>query len=140
MSTIDDADYRNLVQALLARVRRTNEKSYVHGRFLKPTSAVGRGNDKGDQKGRRQKRVTFFSVPFFSVKKPRIEKTDKHYDGYPVRSLMQSIYRLESTRQRDSYQVLAKRGGSGGVVHVPEFWALVIGKRKRTAVATRPSH
>ncbi|KAG8526323.1 uncharacterized protein KY384_000316 [Bacidia gigantensis] len=122
LGMIADPEYRSLVGQLLRRVQKTSEKSFAHGRFLKPTTAVSNARD-------RSKRVTFFSLPYFSVEPQRTYNFDKHFPGHPVRSLMQSMYRLESTRQRDSTQIISQKEYNRMAVHVPDLWALMIGKR-----------
>ena len=126
----NDPDYDYLIHGLLELVQRKHEKTFVHGRFLRPTTAVSRSRGQAGEGGRRQKRVTFFCLPFFTMESLRSYKTDKHSLGYPVRALMQSVYRLESTRQRDATQIASRVSDNQEVVHVPELWALVIGKRK----------
>ena len=112
------------------QVQKSGEKIFVHGRYMKPTVALSRARTRTVKGNRKQKRVTFFCLPFFSMESLRTYRTDKHNAGFPVRSLMQSVYRLESMRQRDSNQISGKQGENGKVIHVPELWGLIIGKRK----------
>ena len=139
MRSTTDLEYQRLVRSLLVQVQKTNQKSFVHGRYFKPTAAASYGIDRADKSHRTQKRVTFFCMPFFSVESLRAYKTDKHYHGFPVRSLIQSIYPLESTSKRDSSQIFSMISSNGYVIHVPELWALVIGKRKCANPSTMPN-
>lgn len=113
----------------------TVEKTFIHGRFLKPTTAISHSRDQRTKDSRRPKRVTFFCLPFFSIDRLKSYTTDKRHSGHPLRSLMQTVYRLESTRQRDSNQIL-NTACNGDAVHVPELWALMIGKRKKKTAYT----
>ena len=113
------------MRSLLETVQRSSEKTFVHGRFLKPVTATSQSKEHA-----LPKRVTFFCLPFFSLETQKDYNTDKHFPGHPVRSLMQWIYRLESTKQRDAIQVSAARSEHGKIIRVPDMWALALGKRK----------
>lgn len=128
--TGNDQHYQRLVRDLLDTVQRTSEKTFVHGRFLKPITATSLSKEQDGKIDRSPKRVTFFCLPFFALLDQRYYDYNKHFSGYPVRSLMQWIYRLESTKQRDAIQVPAASSSHGKVIHVPDMWALAIGKRK----------
>ena len=125
-----DPEYKPLVRELLSDVRKTNEKSFVSGRYLRPNAVVIQ-TKRGDRRSSRfQKRVSFFAMPFFALRPLRRENADKHSLGFPVRPLLQSIYSLESTTERDLNQINSKMMRSEGIVHVPEVWAMIIGKSR----------
>ena len=117
-----------LAARLLNKVQRTCEKQFVHGRYLKPTVLVYDGADP-EETAKDQKTATFISLPIFTTESERHHKSTKDHELHPVRSLLQSRYRLESTKSRDKDQVIRKINSKAAhVVHVPQIWALIINK------------
>ena len=128
-----------LVGRLLNRVRNTSEKQFVHGRYLKPITLVYEGEDPdvlpSDRPGERhaRKTATFVSLPVFTTCCPKRHTSTKDFEGHPVRALLQSRYRLESTKRRDKEQVITKTRSikqrlahEEHVIHVPHIWILII--------------
>lgn len=128
-----------LVGRLLDKVRNISEKKFVHGRYLKPITLVYEGKDPdfyaSHQDGERpvRKTATFISLPVFTTCHPKRHTSTKEFEGHPVRALLQSRYRLESTKRRDKEQVITKTTSirdqlvhENHVVHVPQIWALMI--------------
>ena len=128
-----------LVGRLLNKVRNTSERKYVHGRYLKPITLVYEGEDPdlfasyGTQERPAGKTATFVSLPVFTTCVPKRHTSTKEFEGHPVRALLQSRYRLESTKRRDKEQVITKTTSirdqlahEHHVVHVPQIWALMI--------------
>ena len=128
-----------LVGRLLNKVRNTSEKKFVHGRYLKPITLVYEGEDPDLGASHHveerpvRKTATFVSFPVFTTSHPKRHTSTKEFEGHPVRSLLQSRYRLESTRRRDKEQVITKTTSirdqlahDTHVVHVPQIWALMI--------------
>lgn len=77
--------------------------------------------------------MTFIALPIFTTECPRRHTSTKEDDIHPVRALLQSRYRLESTKRRDREQVITKTSPTthtkkDHVVHVPQIWALIINK------------
>lgn len=104
----------------------------MHGRYLKNITIVYNGEDI-DHVSREQKTVTFVSLPIFTTDCPRRHTSTKEDHVHPVRALLQSRYRLESTRRRDKEQIITKTSPNthtkqDHVVHVPQIWALIINK------------
>lgn len=117
-----------LVARLLNTVQKTCEKHFVHGRFLKPVILVYDGEDPDEALGV-QKTATFVGLPIFTTSFPYRHATGKDFEGHPVRALLQSRFRLDSTKRRDKEQVITKTSSSNGhIVHVPQIWALIINK------------
>ena len=128
-----------LVGRLLNKVRDTSEKKFVHGRYLKPITMVYEGEDpdsstsKHPEERHVRKTATFVSLPVFTVCCPKRHTSTKDFEGHPVRALLQSRYRLESTKRRDKEQVITKTTSikdhlahKDQVVHVPQIWVLII--------------
>ncbi len=117
-----------LAARLLNKVRKTCEKQFIHGRYLKPIVLVYDGADP-EEDSEEPKTATFISLPFFTTDVPKRHTSTKEDEGHPVRALLQSRYRLESTKNRDKGQVIRKiQRHSDQVVHVPQIWALIINK------------
>ena len=128
-----------LVGRLLNKVKNTSEKKYVHGRYLKPITLVYEGEDPDlfashhPEERPAGKTATFVSLPVFTTCIPQRHTFTKEFEGHPVRALLQSRYRLESTKKRDKEQVITKTTSirdqlahESHVVHVPQIWALMI--------------
>ena len=128
-----------LVGRLLNKVKNTSEKKYVHGRYLKPITLMYEGEDPDLFASHRPedrpagKIATFVSLPVFMTCIPKRHAFTKEFEGHPVRALLQSRYRLESTKKRDKEQVITKTTSirdqlahENHVVHVPQIWALII--------------
>ena len=128
-----------LVGRLLDKVRKISEKKFVHGRYLKPITLVYEGEDPDRSASHRpeerqsRKIATFVSLPVFTFSGPKRHMSTKESEGHPVRALLQSRYRLESTKRRDKEQVITKIASirdhlahENHIVHVPHIWALMI--------------
>lgn len=135
----DDDMALALVGRLLNKVRNTSEKKFVHGRYLKPITLVYEGEDpdgstsKPSKERHVRKTATFISLPVFTVCCPKRHTSTKDSEGHPVRALLQSRYRLESTKRRDKEQVITKTTSikdhlahKDHIVHVPQIWVLLI--------------
>ena len=117
-----------LAARLLNKVRKTCEKQFIHGRYLKPIVLVYDGADP-EEDSEEPKTATFINLPIFTIDVPKRHTSTKEDEGHPVRALLQSRYRLESTKNRDKGQVIRKiERHSDHVVHVPQIWALIINK------------
>ncbi len=119
-----------LVLRLLKKVQKTCEKQYVHGKYLKPLTMVYDGEDP-DGGPKVTKTATFVSLPIFTIECPRKHTSTREDDFHPVRALLQSRYRLESTKKRDREQVITKsklHENHDHVIHVPQIWAVIINK------------
>ena len=101
-------------------IQRSSERDFVHGRYLDPVTL------KCVDEEFESKSATFVSLPAFSADHTRTHDTDREFEGHPVRALLQSRHRLESTDRRDKLQVLTHYSTEDRVVTVPQIWALVI--------------
>ena len=110
-----------LVADLVDEIRKSHEHQYIHGRYLDPLTLKWVDEDDDME----TKTATFVSLPAFSTDYPRIHTTDREFEGHPVRSLLQSRYRLESTDRRDKTQVITHHN-EDRVVVVPQIWALIV--------------
>lgn len=124
-----DNDDIELVKKLLDKVKNRAEKKFVHGKYLKPITVIYEGKYPVEDLQSTKKSAMFVCMPMFALGDPRTHDTTKENIGYPVKALLQSLYRLESTKHREGKQVAAKMGLSE-LVHVPQLWALVINERE----------
>ncbi|KAL8823816.1 MAG: hypothetical protein Q9191_005525 [Dirinaria sp. TL-2023a] len=104
-----DDDYRQLAHSVLQKVEKMCEKGFAHGRFLEPVTILGQARDPNDKSGRKLRRVSFVCMPIFSLEPSRRTMPPRDFLGHPARGLMQWRYKLDSTQNRDSKQVAAKR-------------------------------
>ncbi len=137
---------RDLIPALLKRVRVDAEKPFVNGKFLEPL--VRRYDGQPIRKDGEDKPSLFVNFPFLALmerdQKPPTKKGPQH----TVRTLLQSRYRLQSMTIRDTKQVMIKltdaeiktcisrvnkakesesAPSSGfGLLHVPQIWAVIL--------------
>jgi hypothetical protein len=146
---------KSLTLRLLKRVRNTKEKEFANGRFLLPSVIRYDGLSKsGDDKP-----CTFFNFPYFCVQDPG-SPTSTRGTGpeHPVRTLLQSRYRLENTGVRDGLQSITtlsqsevnkcvrsqhiklaqhSAGSFHAIIHVPQLWGMSLsGGMTRTPTVT----
>ena len=101
-------------------IQRTSEKQFIHGRYLDPVALMCVDEDLDS------KTALFVSLPAFSTEYPRMHTTNTEFQGHPLRALLQSRYRLESTYRRDKVQVISHQSGADHVVTVPQIWILMV--------------
>ncbi|KAK0513496.1 hypothetical protein JMJ35_004482 [Cladonia borealis] len=121
-----EADDRALVARLLKKVEKTCEKTFVHGKCLKPVTLVYSGEDPNDTSKDIGKTAMFVSLPIFWLDFLPQQSFAQNSPGHPSRALLQTRCRLESTRRREKEQVITKSGSVQGVIHVPQIWVLII--------------
>jgi hypothetical protein len=142
-----DSGVKDLTRRLLKRVYATDERDFIGGKFLVPGATRYDGQSKNDD----EKPCTFFNFPYFSVERPHTRaQSQVHPVGgnpeHPVRTLLQSRYRLEATDARDQDQSITKltrrevntcirpssnyagqdinNNKSKPIIHVPQLWCL----------------
>lgn len=141
-----DSGVKGLTRRLLKRVWATDERGFIGGKFLNPATTRYDGQSKTDD----EKPCTFFNFPYFSVEKPHTKKSSKAGSAglsleHPVRTLLQSRYRLEATNDRDPDQSITKLSRAEvktcirtpqnhgqenmdnnlkPIIHVPQLWCL----------------
>lgn len=122
-----------VVNHLMTMVREKLEKSFVHGRYMLPGAlrCDGRDASKNDKE---DISAVWMCVPYFSL-----EAMHQHSRGefspsnlHPLRTLLQSCYDFESTRERDVEQHNYLKAGREEVsaVHIPQVWCLILGSGK----------
>lgn len=134
-----------LTRRLLKRVRKSDERDFVGGKFLLPTAIRYDGQSKASNEVVRS--CTFFNFPYLSLENHRAIHCQRckeaGYDGHPKRTLLQSRYRLERTVAKDESQsittlkpadiakcvkpsnkqnALASLRGVLPIVYVPQLW------------------
>ncbi|KAL8818153.1 MAG: hypothetical protein Q9223_003157 [Gallowayella weberi] len=131
-----------LSKRLLNRVRLVTERDFVNGNFLTP--AVMRYDLHNASLY-----CMFVSFPYFAVAGRRTQKKFDKGDGrHPIRTLLQSRYRLNETVDRDKSQCIRMIGGSAlksciqapvneterlirqlnnDLIYVPQMWTLIMG-------------
>jgi hypothetical protein len=142
-----DSGVKDLTRRLLKRVFATDERDFIGGKFLAPGATRYDGQSKNDD----EKPCTFFNFPYFSVERPhgrtpsQVQPVGSNR-GHPVRTLLQSRYRLEATDARDQDQSITKltrrevntcirpsfnyarqdinNNKSKPIIHVPQLWCL----------------
>ena len=136
-----------LFRRLLKRVRLESERPFVGGKFLTPRSL--RYDSVDSSKYAADKSCIFLAFPYFAVVKeqpsPIIAKGSQKHS---IRSLLQSIYRLNDTYERDQIQSIRMLTCKSvrscieadesdirrispklrdELIYVPQLWALIIG-------------
>lgn len=78
------------------------------------------------------KSAMFCCIPYFSLGQYNSSNFTRESFVHPIRTLLQSRYRLEATEKRDKQQVIRKLGRPehDGILHVPQLWCLAINKSK----------
>ena len=153
-SRVFSSSERGLTRRLIRRVRTLAERDFVGGRFLIPTAI--RYDNQDISRYTVDKTCIFFSFPYFYIDKPEFRK---HYrkkeDQHPPRTLLQSHYRLNKTKDRDEYQCISmlekvdsteqekieqgmpewqkrkrrvcRRKTDEDLVYVPQLWGVIAG-------------
>ena len=94
-----------LSRRLLKRIQDQHQRPFVGGSFLTPVAR--RYIVLDDSKYSADRCCIFLSFPYFSVTKPKAQKPFVKGDPkHPVRTLMQSHYRLNETVERDEEQCI----------------------------------
>ena len=136
-----------LTRRLLKRVLLESERPFVGGKFLTPMAL--RYDSLDSSKYSADKCCIFLAFPYFEIRKePRKQIVMKNDQEHRVRSLLQSMYRLNNTVERDktqSIRILSRkklaacikaekedissisRKANEELIFVPQLWALVLG-------------
>lgn len=105
-------DLTPIVTSLLRRAQRYSEKTFVGGYFWQPGAMRYDGLHKTTNSSHSP--CTLLNFPYFclephrSVKRQRVAEEPSSSRVYPVRSLLQSFYRLELTDRREQKQCVNK--------------------------------
>ncbi|KAI9783672.1 MAG: hypothetical protein M1839_003520 [Geoglossum umbratile] len=127
------AEDQVIIGTLLKRFRDIKEKEFIYGRYFESGAMRCDGFDQSPRP-LPSKSATFLCLPYFSSQSPRTsrDKTAKGSVFHSARTLLQLVHRLAGSEQRDNCQTVRKAaatrdmGGGGELLHVPEFWALVV--------------
>lgn len=134
-----------LTKRLLKRVQKKAETPFVGGRFLTPLAL--RYDILDDSRYSVDRCCIFLSFPYFDVHKAQRPKAfQKGEEVHPMRTLLQSRYRLNDTIERDKTQCvrsLKEKALSScievpssnfdnatpkdALIHVPQLWTLIMG-------------
>lgn len=137
-----------LTRRLLHRVQLVSEREFVGGRFLTPKAF--RYDMLDDSRYGVDKCCIFLNFPYFAVQRPQQrEQFRKGDERHPVRTLLQSHYRLNETSEKDEKQCIRMLNAdtlkscikvaqtaeishltnkpNDELVYVPQMWALIIG-------------
>jgi hypothetical protein len=119
---------RTLISSLFRKVRIKNEKFFIHGRYFDPsvTRYDAKYGDDNEAMGVKSMSATFFTLPYFSLKKFWSHEGETVKEIHPVRTLLQTHFELMSTKSRDKHQVLMKSGALQNGIHVPQLWCLLL--------------
>ena len=119
-----------LVMRLFDKVQRTSEQQYIHGKYLEPVTVIYGGEDSHRGPDNRPKTATFICLPFFDVGSLGPSSNATNSQSHPIRALLQTRYRLESTLNRDKTQVIRKlmSHGKQACVQLPQLWAVDVNK------------
>ena len=124
------------------------EHHFVNGRFLSPVAI--RYDMLDDSRYNKDKCSMFLSFPYFTIRKPE-DPPPSFRNGapeHPMRTLLQSRYRLNETTKRDESQCISELVGDKlkhgikapesetahlngkkveELIYVPQMWALIVG-------------
>ena len=136
-----------LTRRLLKRVRLESERSFVGGKFLTPRAV--RYDSLDSSKYSADKCCIFLAFPYFEVSKEPMRRPFMRGGWeHPVRTLLQSVYRLNDTVERDRNQcirMLTRKNLKSCIeadekdkaevspkvkeelILVPQLWALILG-------------
>ena len=135
-----------LTRRLLKRICLESERPFVGGKFLTPRAL--RYDVLDSSKYSADKCCIFVAFPYFEIRKEQPEKVIVNDDEHPPRTLLQSVYRLNNTVERDKTQsvkmLTAKkikscvtaetedilhmsRNSKGVLIFVPQLWGLILG-------------
>ena len=140
-----------LTHRLVRRVRQESERHFIGGSFLIPRSV--RYDSKDSSKYSADKSCIFVAFPYFTIsqeqpKDPLANARGDEKQKHPMRTLLQSIYRLNDTSERDQSQSIRmlspshlqscidivraedtglSRTVDDEMIYVPQFWAVILG-------------
>lgn len=137
-----------LTRRLINWIGLVSERSFVHGRYLDPTAL--RYDMLDDSRYNKDRCSIFLGFPYFVVRKPEAKRStfSKGAPEHPLRTLLQSRYRLNETTQRDESQCITELPGDKlksciraphsdtahlthqkveELIYVPQLWTLIIG-------------
>ena len=139
-----------LTRRLLKRVHTISERPFVGGSFLTPTTS--RYDSQDISKYTIDKTCIFFNFPYLCVANSRLRVyLNKGELEHPPRTLLQSHYRLNKTKERDKKQCIGLLEESvvrscitepdpkksqisskltEDMIFVPQFWGLIVGLGK----------
>ena len=139
-----------LTRRLLKRIQDQHQRPFIGGSFLTPIAR--RYIVLDDSKYSADRCCIFLNFPYFAVTKPKAENSFvKGSPKHPVRTLLQSHYRLNETDERDKHQCIRLLQGkqlmscidapdeesahlngekTKELIYVPQLWGLIIGLSK----------
>ena len=131
------------------------QSPFIGGSFLNPLAL--RYDILRDSRYSFNKSCLFLSFPYFAITKPRRNRNfQKGGEDHPMRTLLQTHYRLIDTTERDKLQIVKSLDGPtlkqcinapeqdvkhllndpvGEVVHVPQMWALILRSSRSRSIS-----
>ncbi|KAF2457630.1 hypothetical protein BDY21DRAFT_30142 [Lineolata rhizophorae] len=127
---------RKVVEALLRRIEKDKVRNFMDGSFVEPGTVLrseGVPSEKERLLDTSTESAIFVSFPFLDIRNQQARSRGQRKRStslHPTRSLLQSFYPFESTRERDNEQALRKFGEkhSREILYVPQFWAMTLGE------------
>lgn len=141
-------DEQGLALRLLKRVQMNAERPFINGSFLRPYAHRYDGRHVSKEKV--DTSCLFFNFPYICLKEPSsaAPKLTKGDPQHPVRTLLQSRFRLSKTTERDKHQSLkhltkkvmsqyckfpkgrdlSSRAQIKEKVFVPQLWGMILGE------------
>lgn len=115
----------HLALQLLGKIQDNYEKEFIHGNLLEVS--VLRCDGRTPKDAFQERHCTFLSFPYFSNQAAMAAPRKHTIRPHPSNGLLQTIYPFESTRTRDSQQVINKVRAKNAkkFIHVPQIWSIV---------------
>ena len=116
-----------MVVALLKKVKRFREKSWLTGRYLEPVvrRCEGRGQDELETK---ERWAIFLCFPYLKPYKAAEGQSIQESQFHLTRTLLSTFYQMDLTKERDIDQVARQspKLAANEFLHVPQLWALLL--------------
>ena len=142
-----------LTRRMIRRVRENAERTFVGGSFLIPLAL--RYDNADLSKYNAGKSSTFLAFPYFHVRREISRLCGKNEPFHPMRTLLQSCYRLNDTSERDKTQCIrmlsrkslrscidaeeteqVSKNVKEELIFVPQLWALILGLDRLLTLAS----
>ncbi|KAF3036897.1 hypothetical protein E8E12_002171 [Didymella heteroderae] len=119
-----------VVARLFEKIKKTHCRQYFDGYSLSPGIALRwDGSTPGYKKGQHLT-ASFVCFPFLNMQ-GRNTETRHNQEGFPNRSVLQTLYPYDSTSERDMPPIFSRiaPGAADKVMLVPQVWCVSIGHK-----------